>query len=183
MPTRILSTALASGAAAPPTRLLPLGGLEAVEALKAGKVDAIFLVGPGTSGAVWASFYAEGFRLMSFAHADAYVRRWPYLSKLALPRGGIDLVRDIPGRDVTLIAYGGTVGKSLDAATALAARATTVRVSAGLVLSIVCSVVRRSLPTTSGVRRPRSPRTRVIAASSFWWSSSLSAVRLAYVTF
>ena len=94
----------ASGAAAAPTRLLPLGGLEAVEALKAGKVDAIFLVGPANSGSVWASFYSEGFRLMSFALADAYVRRWPYLSRLTLPRGAIDLVRDIPARDVTLVA-------------------------------------------------------------------------------
>jgi hypothetical protein len=94
----------ASGAAAPPTRLLPLGGLEAVEALRAGKVDAIFLVGPANSGAVWASFYGEGFRLMNFALADAYVRRWPFLSKLTLPRGAIDLVRDLPGRDVTLVA-------------------------------------------------------------------------------
>ncbi len=94
----------ASGATAAPTRLLPLGGLEAVGALQAGKVDAIFLVGPANSGAVWASFYSEGFRLMSFALADAYVRRWPYLSRLTLPRGAIDLVRDIPGRDVTLVA-------------------------------------------------------------------------------
>jgi len=94
----------ASGAAAAPTRLQPLGGLAAVEALKAGKVDAIFLVGPANSGAVWASFYGEGFRLMSFSLADAYVRRWPYLSKLTLPRGAIDLVRDIPGRDVALVA-------------------------------------------------------------------------------
>jgi len=94
----------ASGAAAAPTRLLPLGGLAAVEALKAGEADAIFLVGPANSGAVWASFYGEGFRLMSFSQADAYVRRWPYLSKLTLPRGAIDLVRDIPGRDVALVA-------------------------------------------------------------------------------
>jgi TRAP-type uncharacterized transport system substrate-binding protein len=94
----------ASGAAAAPTRLLPLGGLAAVEALKAGQVDAIFLVGPANSGAVWTSFYTEGFRLMSFSHAEAYVRRWPYLSKLTLPRGAVDLVRDIPGRDVALVA-------------------------------------------------------------------------------
>jgi hypothetical protein len=93
----------ASGAAGPPTRLLPVGGLAAVEALKTGKADAIFLVGPATSGAVWASFYSAGFRLVSFSHADAYVRRWPYLSKLTLPRGAIDLVRDIPGGDVTLV--------------------------------------------------------------------------------
>ncbi len=104
--TRKLATELleASGAAAPPTRLLPLGGLEAVEALRSGKADAIFLVGPANSGAVWASFYAEGFRLMSFAQADAFVRRWPFLSKLTLPRGAIDLVRDIPSRDVALVA-------------------------------------------------------------------------------
>lgn len=94
----------ASGAAGPPTKLLPLGGLEAVEALKAGKVDAIFLVGSANVGAVWVSFFTPGFRLMSFAHADAFVRRWPFLSKLVLPRGAIDLVRDIPARDVTLVA-------------------------------------------------------------------------------
>jgi len=94
----------ASGAAAAPTRLLPLGGLEAVGALTAGDADAIFLVGPAHSGAVWASFYSEGFRLLSFSHAEAYVRRWPYLSKLTLPRGAIDLVRDIPDRDVALVA-------------------------------------------------------------------------------
>ena len=94
----------ASGAAAAPTQLSPLGGLEAVEALRRGRVDAIFLVGPANSGAVWASFFGEGFRLMSFAQADAYVRRWPFLSRLTLPRGAIDLVRDIPGSDVTLVA-------------------------------------------------------------------------------
>jgi TRAP-type uncharacterized transport system substrate-binding protein len=94
----------ASGVAGAPTRLLPLGGLEAVEALKQGKADAIFLVGSANVGAVWISFFTPGFRLMSFAHADAYVRRWPFLSKLVLPRGAIDLVRDIPARDVTLVA-------------------------------------------------------------------------------
>jgi TRAP transporter TAXI family solute receptor len=94
----------ASGVATAPTRLLPLGGLAAVEALKAGKVDAIFLVGSANTGAVWVSLFTPGFRLMSFAHADAYTRRWPFLSKLVLPRGAIDLVRDIPAADVTLVA-------------------------------------------------------------------------------
>jgi TRAP-type uncharacterized transport system substrate-binding protein len=93
-----------SGVDRPPTELLPLGGLAAVEALREGKVDAIGLVGISQSGAVWSSFYTEGFRLMSFTHADALVRRYPYLSKLTLPRGAIDLVRDIPPRDVSLVA-------------------------------------------------------------------------------
>ncbi len=94
----------ASGAAGAPTRLLPLGGLEAVEALRTGKADAIFLVGSANVGAVWVSFFTPGFRLMSLAHADAFVRRWPFLSRVVLPRGAIDLVRDIPARDVTLVA-------------------------------------------------------------------------------
>jgi TRAP transporter TAXI family solute receptor len=94
----------ASGAARAPTRLSTLGGLAAVEALKAGKVDAIFLVGSANTGSVWVSLFTPGFKLMSFAHADAFVRRWPFLSKLVLPRGAIDLVRDIPAADVTLVA-------------------------------------------------------------------------------
>ena len=94
----------ASGAAGAPTRLSPLGGLAAVEALRTGKVDAIFLVGSANTGAVWVSFFTPGFKLMSLAQADAFVRRWPFLSKLVLPRGAIDLVRDIPASDVTLVA-------------------------------------------------------------------------------
>jgi TRAP-type uncharacterized transport system substrate-binding protein len=94
----------ASGVAGAPTRLLPLSGLAAVDALKAGKVDAIFLVGSANTGSIWVSLFTPTFKLMSFAHADAYVRRWPFLSRLVLPRGAIDLVRDIPRTDVTLVA-------------------------------------------------------------------------------
>ena len=95
----------ASGAAEAPTRLLPLSGLEAVEALKQGRADAIFLVGPGERPVRYGSRSSPtASSLMSFAQADAYVRRWPFLSKLTLPRGAIDLVRDIPASGVTLVA-------------------------------------------------------------------------------
>jgi hypothetical protein len=91
------------------TRLLPLGGLAAVAALAKGEVDAVFLVGPAQSGAVWSALYAPEARLMSFAHADAYVRRFPFLARLVLPRGGIDLQRDIPAADVELVAPMATI--------------------------------------------------------------------------
>ena len=42
-------------------------------------------------------------RLLSFARADAYVRRFPYLSKLVLPRGVFNLASDLPERDVVLL--------------------------------------------------------------------------------
>ncbi|MBK6629886.1 MAG: ABC transporter substrate-binding protein [Betaproteobacteria bacterium] len=85
------------------TTLLPLGGLAAVEAMQAHKVDAVFLVGAERSAAVWSLLYAEGVRLMSLTHAEAYVRRFPYLARLTLPQGAIDLTRNIPARDVTLV--------------------------------------------------------------------------------
>ena len=94
----------ANGLGKPPTRLVERGGLEMVGALQQGKVDAVFVVGPTQSAAVWSLLYADGVRLMSLAHAEAYTRRFPHLGKLTLPRGGVDLVRDIPPHDIQLVA-------------------------------------------------------------------------------
>ena len=93
----------ASGLDAQNTALLPFGGLSAVEALQSRKVDAVFLVGAERSAAVWSLLYAEDVRLMSFAHADAYTRLFPHLARLTLPQGAIDMTRNIPARDVTLV--------------------------------------------------------------------------------
>ena len=93
----------------PGTKFLPVGGLEAVQALAQGKLDAVFLVGPARSGAVWTALYTPGVRLMSLVHADAYSRRFPFLARLVLPRGGIDLQRDIPAADVELVAPMATI--------------------------------------------------------------------------
>jgi hypothetical protein len=43
-------------------------------------------------------------RLMDLRRADAYVRRLPYLHKLVLPEGVIDLKRGIPPQEVTMVA-------------------------------------------------------------------------------
>lgn len=86
------------------TRFIDRGGLDLVAALAVGEVDAVFAVGPPVSGLVWSLLYADGVSLMSLSHADAYVRRMPHLTHLVLPRGAIDLARDIPARDVNLVA-------------------------------------------------------------------------------
>jgi hypothetical protein len=44
-----------------------------------------------------------GVRLFDFMQADGYTRRIGYLNKLELPRGSIDLGKDIPAHDVSLI--------------------------------------------------------------------------------
>jgi TRAP-type uncharacterized transport system substrate-binding protein len=94
----------ANGVNRAPTQLLSVAGLAAAEALKKGEADAVFVVGAPESGAVWSLLYSEGVKLMSFSLVDAYTRRFPYLSKVVLPQGGIDLMRNLPARDVTLVA-------------------------------------------------------------------------------
>jgi len=93
----------ANGISGKPTRIFPQTGIAAVEALQQGKIDALFVVGPTESAAVWLLLYSEGVRLMSVSHADAYTRRFPYLTRLTLPQGAVDLARNIPARDITLL--------------------------------------------------------------------------------
>ena len=85
------------------TRLIEEGGLALVEKLTKGEIDATFAVGPTQSALVWTLLHTPGVSLMNVVHADAYTRRMPYLAKVTLPRGAIDLVRDIPPQDVNLV--------------------------------------------------------------------------------
>ena len=86
------------------TKLLDLGGLALVQAFAARRIDAAFVVGTAESAAVWTLLHTPGLRLMSLSHAEAYARRFPYLSRLVLPRGAIDVAGDLPPRDVQLLA-------------------------------------------------------------------------------
>ncbi len=93
----------AHGITAAPTQLLEQGGLAAVDALAKGRIDALFVVGPVQSATVWTLLYTPGVRLMSMSQAEAYTRRFPFLAKLSLPRGAVDLERNVPPADVTLV--------------------------------------------------------------------------------
>ncbi len=86
------------------THLLPLGALDAMQALMEGQADAAFIVGTAQSAAVWTLLYTRGVHLLDMSRADAYARRFSYLHVLTLPRGSIDLQRDIPAHDVRLLA-------------------------------------------------------------------------------
>jgi TRAP-type uncharacterized transport system substrate-binding protein len=104
--TRALAVTLlgATGADKGGTDLLPLEREAAIEQIQRGEIDAVFLVAPAEAPAVKKLAAAPGVKLISFARADAYVRRFPYLSKLILPRGVFDLSADLPERDVVLLA-------------------------------------------------------------------------------
>jgi len=109
--TRKLATEMleANGVDASTATFDSRGGLDAAAALAGGEVDAAFLVGPVISAGVWTLLYTEGARLMSLERADAYVRRFPHLSRVVLPVGGIDLMRDIPMDDKVLVSPMATI--------------------------------------------------------------------------
>ncbi|MCK9388816.1 MAG: ABC transporter substrate-binding protein [Sulfuritalea sp.] len=93
----------ANGIDAKNTRLIEAGGLGLVERLRKNEIDAVFVVGPTQSALVWMLLYTPGVRVMNLIHAEAYTRRFPYLARLVLPRGAIDLTQDIPPHDVQLV--------------------------------------------------------------------------------
>lgn len=85
------------------SELVPLVNLAALRALQTGQVDAAFLLGPAQFPAVWQALHDPDLKLMSLARADAYPRKFPYITKLTLPPGTIDLAQHIPQQEVGLI--------------------------------------------------------------------------------
>jgi TRAP transporter TAXI family solute receptor len=103
--TRALALQLLSvnGTVMPPTELIPLAGKEAADALQAGTVDAAFFVSPAESPMIEKLASDAQLRLLSFERADAYTRRFPFLTELTLPKGVFDFMTNIPREDVKLV--------------------------------------------------------------------------------
>jgi len=104
--TRALALQLmhAVGADATTTTFAPLGGNAAIDALLKGTVDAAFIVASPEAPTVQRLISTDGIRLLSLANAEAFARRFPYLSVLKLPHGVFDLAKQQPARDITLLA-------------------------------------------------------------------------------
>jgi len=114
---RIAVGAPGSGARALATRLLKAsdidegnalldasGGLQAAEKLESGALDAAVFVNAAEAPAVQRLLRAKGIRLVSAARADAYVRQLPFLQKVVLPTGALDLARNVPAQEKVLLA-------------------------------------------------------------------------------
>jgi TRAP transporter TAXI family solute receptor len=76
----------------------------AVVALLDGSLDAAVLVSAPESQMVQMLLQTPGIRLYEYQQAESYARRYPFLSPVILPRAGVDIARDVPSEDVTLIA-------------------------------------------------------------------------------
>ncbi|HTP97672.1 MAG TPA: TAXI family TRAP transporter solute-binding subunit [Casimicrobiaceae bacterium] len=86
------------------SELLPFTNVEALRALQAGSIDAAAFVGGLQAAAIFQALHDPGLKLMSLERADAYPRRFPYITKLVLPAGTVDLGLRVPPEDVNLIA-------------------------------------------------------------------------------
>ena len=93
----------ADGIARGNTEVVAIGGADALKALKAREVDAALFVGGAQTPTIQQAMRDPAIKLMSLARADAYPRRFPWISKLTLPAGTIDLSINLPDRDVQMI--------------------------------------------------------------------------------
>lgn len=86
--------------------------LEALEKFKKGQLDAVFLVSAAEAPLVKSFYQTADIRLMNFEQADAYVRLFPFLSKVTVPRGVVSIAYDLPKQDIQVLAATATlVGK------------------------------------------------------------------------
>jgi TRAP-type uncharacterized transport system substrate-binding protein len=81
-----------------------LGDTEAVIELLEGRLDALVFVSAPESQLVQMLLQTPGIGLLDFPQAEAYARRYPFLSPVTLPRGIVSIDRDVPLRNQPLVA-------------------------------------------------------------------------------
>jgi hypothetical protein len=85
-------------------QLQRLATTPAVVDLLEGRLDALALASAPEALMVQMLLKTPGIRLMDFPQAEAYSRRFHFMSPVQLPRGVVDLARDLPPQDVRLVA-------------------------------------------------------------------------------
>jgi uncharacterized protein len=129
---RILVGPAGGGTSALALRLLAANGITAetatlinrelpdyVDVLGKGETDAGFLVLAPEARTIQRLLRTPGVQLMSFANAEAYMQRFPFLSRLVLRAGVVDFAADVPPADTTLVSTTAAVLVRADAHPAL----------------------------------------------------------------
>jgi TRAP-type uncharacterized transport system substrate-binding protein len=87
------------------SKLVDLEGKSAQAALVKGEIDAAFVMGDSATPATMRDLiHTQGIRLFDVVQGDAYVGRFRYLTKLALPPGSLDLGKNTPAETLTMVA-------------------------------------------------------------------------------
>lgn len=77
---------------------------QSVMELLGGNIDAIAMVAAPESQFVQMLLLTPGIRALEFPQADAYARQFPFLSPVELPRGVVNIGKNVPPRDMPLVA-------------------------------------------------------------------------------
>ena len=85
-------------------QLSELAQTPATVAFLDGEIDALVFASAPESLMVQMLLQSPGIRLMDFAQSEAYSRRFAYLTPVVMPQGVVDLSKNIPERDVRLVA-------------------------------------------------------------------------------
>ncbi|MFZ3152319.1 TAXI family TRAP transporter solute-binding subunit [Pseudomonas sp.] len=86
-----------------PKRWQQLGGSKAADALIDGKLDAAFFVGPAENPLIQRLAAEPKVRLVSLRRSEAYLARLPYLSRLEVGEGMLDMQHNSPERDIVTL--------------------------------------------------------------------------------
>lgn len=95
---------LAAGIDESNATLLQGSGADAVAWLAQGKADAAIFVASPAAPIVRGLLHDPALELLSFDRAPAYARLFPFLAPVILNEGIVDLARNIPARDTSLVA-------------------------------------------------------------------------------
>ncbi len=84
--------------------LLKKPSARAAKELESGELDAAFFVSSPKGGLVRGLLHSGKVVATSFERAEAYARRYPFLTSLVLPEGAEDLAQNLPDHDLKLLA-------------------------------------------------------------------------------
>lgn len=84
--------------------LVEIGGREAAEQLRAGRIDAAIFVSAPSAGFLKDLAADPALRLLPFRRAPAFARRYSYFHEITLHEGVLDLQHNLPAQDIPLIA-------------------------------------------------------------------------------
>jgi TRAP transporter TAXI family solute receptor len=86
-----------------PAQLLPLSSSDAATAIIQDQCDVALMVASGDSETVQQLLRSDKVKLLQLKRADAYARLLPYLSKITLLEGIVDLENNLPPQSINLL--------------------------------------------------------------------------------
>ena len=82
---------------------IELSHLDSVKGLKDGSLEAVFIVDSYGAPVVQSLIADPDVKIMSFNLADAYIRKFPFLHKLTIPKGSLNLEKVLPSNELVLV--------------------------------------------------------------------------------